>query len=528
MPRTRRSSKPRSELDENTRSLRELALFVEEPGGLRLGLATYDTPRVRQEQLDRLTEVLASRPVHLSRLDLSQTPGEKLLLQRLRDHLRDNPAPEGKSPAVMVVGLEATLDYRKLAPEASEGVAILRNANVQRDAFPKLCPVPVVIWLNPTATTKFAQEAPDFWHWRAGTFRFAGLPDERNQLAGHLSKPSTRDTDHLDRTGRLNRIVILNDLLLELEDGNGPDSPGNKARRAALYHEISSVYLSLANSDRAIEYSDCALKLFRAVGDRHGEASSIENMGAAHIQLGQLRQAISYYEQRLSIAREIGDRRGAVSSYLMLGIIYTQLGQFERAIDSGKQALSIVREIGDRQGEVHALGNLGDVFVDQGHYGQAIDYYERSLSIAREIGDRPDEGITLGRLGLVQSRLGQFEQAIGYYEEFLIIAREVGDRRLETAALTNLGVAHVEAGQLERAIDYYEQALSIDRSLGDLRAESYGLINLAIAHDRLGRTDEAFNLSEQALHIGREINDQGIIQAADQILWNCEVARARG
>src|SRR5205814_1931898 len=117
MSKAGRKGKPQGERDENARNLRLLMLFLEEAPGFRLGLATYDTPRTREEQLKRLTEAIASRPVHLTRLDFTRTPDEALLLRRLQDHLRDNPAPEGKSPAVMVTGLEATLDYRKLGPE---------------------------------------------------------------------------------------------------------------------------------------------------------------------------------------------------------------------------------------------------------------------------------------------------------------------------------------------------------------------------------------------------------------------------
>src|SRR4051812_34714828 len=105
MPKARRNTKarPDRERDENERTLRELALFLEETSGFRLGLVTVDTPETLRTQLDRLTEAVATRPVHLTRLDLAKTPDETQLLQRLQAHLRENPAPEGKTHAVMVV-----------------------------------------------------------------------------------------------------------------------------------------------------------------------------------------------------------------------------------------------------------------------------------------------------------------------------------------------------------------------------------------------------------------------------------------
>ncbi len=187
MARTRRKKTEPPPLDENTLNLRELAVFVEESPGFQLGLATYDVPETRDAYLQRLAEAVADRPVHLTRLDLTRAPGEELLLKRLREHLQANPAPEGQHPAIMVVGLEAAIDFHR-TPDGrrARGGPLLHNANFQRDSFPQLCPAAVVLWLSPFATTAFAQSAPDLWHWRSGTFTFTGEPEARTRMEREL------------------------------------------------------------------------------------------------------------------------------------------------------------------------------------------------------------------------------------------------------------------------------------------------------------------------------------------------------
>src|SRR5271156_5000528 len=115
MARKRHDRAAPGSLDENTLNLLELAVFVEESTGFRLGLATYDVPETRDTYLLRLAEAVADRPVHLTRLDLTRSSGEESLLRRLREHLQTHPAPDGKHPAVMVVGLEAAIDFRRTA-----------------------------------------------------------------------------------------------------------------------------------------------------------------------------------------------------------------------------------------------------------------------------------------------------------------------------------------------------------------------------------------------------------------------------
>ena len=92
MSKGKRKPKSAPEPDPNDHELRELVIFVQENVGFRLGVATYDNPRTRGTYLDRLAEAVADAPVHLTRLDLSATPDEKLLLTRLKEHLRDHPA----------------------------------------------------------------------------------------------------------------------------------------------------------------------------------------------------------------------------------------------------------------------------------------------------------------------------------------------------------------------------------------------------------------------------------------------------
>ena len=162
--------------DENTLNLLELAVFVEEGAGFRLGLATYDVPETRDTHLQRLAEAVADRPVHLTQLDLTRSSAEESLLKRLQEHLENHPAPDGKHPAIMVVGLEAAIDFRR-TPDGRQtrGGPLLHNANLQRDAFVRLCPAPLVLWLSPFATTALAQALPDLWHWRLRLVHLHGL-----------------------------------------------------------------------------------------------------------------------------------------------------------------------------------------------------------------------------------------------------------------------------------------------------------------------------------------------------------------
>jgi len=118
------------------------------------------------------------------------------------------------------------------------------------------------------------------------------------------------------------------------------------------------------------------------------DADDLLNQGIEQYYKSQFREAFASWEQALALYRGMGDRQGEASSLGNLGLAYDSLGQYQRAIDFHEQHLTIAREIGDRKGEASSLGNLGNAYRSLGQYQRAIDFHEQYLTIAREIGDR--------------------------------------------------------------------------------------------------------------------------------------------
>ena len=345
----RASISPCAEADRNERQLRRLAAFLEDAVGFQLALVTYDTPELRDRQLKRLADLFGGGAVFLTQLDLTETPQERQLLERLRRHLAGVKVPHGKRLAVMVVGLEATLDYRRLGPEAAEGLAVFQNANAQRDAFARECPVAVALWLNPTATSALATSAADLWHWRNGTFCFTVAPELRREIEHRLVEMPVAESFGLPKREKLERIASLRDLLAESAGSAGADTPRARQRRRALLNELGLAHLGMGDAQRAIPVFEEGREIAVEIGDRRGEGNALGNLGIAYVDLGQVEKAIGYYEQGLVIDREIGDRGGEGNDLGNLGIAYADLGQVEKAIGLLEQALGIGQEIKDPQ-----------------------------------------------------------------------------------------------------------------------------------------------------------------------------------
>ena len=61
------------------------------------------------------------------------------------------------------------------------------------------------------------------------------------------------------------------------------------------------VYDALGEKQKALDYYEQALPLYRQVGDRGGEATTLNNIGMVYSALGEKQKALDYYEQALPL-----------------------------------------------------------------------------------------------------------------------------------------------------------------------------------------------------------------------------------
>ena len=97
-------------------------------------------------------------------------------------------------------------------------------------------------------------------------------------------------------------------------------------------------------------------------------------------------------EQALRVWREIGDRHGEGSTWNNLADTYRALGQFEPACHGYRMALRVHRVTGNRGGEAWAHDGLGRALRNAGQPDAARRSWRRALAILDDTGDpRSDE-----------------------------------------------------------------------------------------------------------------------------------------
>jgi tetratricopeptide (TPR) repeat protein len=283
---------------------------------------------------------------------------------------------------------------------------------------------------------------------------------------------------------------------------------GDKKGEAVILLGIGRVYSDLGQKQKALSFYNQALLLRRVTGDKKGEATTLNNIGLVYSDLGQKQKALDYFNQSLPLRRVTGDKKGEATTLNNIGLVYSDLGQKQKALSFYNQALPLSRATGDKAQEAVTLHNIGGVYSDLGQKQKALSFYNQALPLRRVTGDKAGEATTLNNIGAVYSDLGQKQKALEFYNQSLPLSWATGDKAQEATTLNNIGRVYYALGEKQKALEFYNQSLPLKRASGDKAGEALTLNNIGSVYDNLGQKQKALEFYNQSLPLSRATGDK--------------------
>jgi len=268
---------------------------------------------------------------------------------------------------------------------------------------------------------------------------------------------------------------------------------------------IGYTYKATGDNDEAMDIYISALNQSEKLGDKSGEASSLNSIGSVHTGKGDYDKALDYYGRSLAINEDLSDKSGEARSLNNIGIVYHERGDLDKALDYYKRSLVINEELGDKSRQASSLNNIGIVHHGKGDYDKALDYIGRSLVINEELGDNYQFGNNLNNIGNVHTDKGDLDKALDYYKRSLLMREELGDKKGIGYCLFNIGLVHADKGELDKALNYYKKSLEIDKELSDKYSMGISFYNIGNVYYDKGEFDTALEYLEKCLSVRKEI-----------------------
>ena len=306
---------------------------------------------------------------------------------------------------------------------------------------------------------------------------------------------------------------------------------------------------------QAIALYEQALLIWRKIGDRIQEASTLSKIGSGYYHLSQYQKALEYYNQALVITRKLKSSLAEALILVPIANAYWSLGDNQKALQYYNQALSFFQAEKKLDFAVYALHGIAQAYFNLGETQKALEYYNQELEIYRTTNNTAAQATTLNAIASVYSSLGEFQKALPILNQALEIQRlrkdingqsqiygEIGSlysslgdnqkslnflnqalqlqqqaqvnltgnalllsRSQQALIILSIASTYKYLGDYPKAISYYNTARSLLQKAGNRINEAKVLVSVSLAYDQLGDKQKALESLNQALEIQRSI-----------------------
>jgi tetratricopeptide (TPR) repeat protein len=206
------------------------------------------------------------------------------------------------------------------------------------------------------------------------------------------------------------------------------------------------------DTGRARELCRQSRALYRALGDRHGLAESLDTLGQVEEKAGALDEAEEVYREGLALRQRLGDQKGIARSLMWLSGIALYRGGVEESVRLAQESITICRDIGDRGGVAFGITDLSGTLLSLGRFQDAHSLLDGSPAIRDNLGFFSVSARYY--LSLALAGLGRYAEANEQGRAALALAQEMG-------LWSNVGLANCLLGFVALAEEAYARATSL-------------------------------------------------------------------
>jgi tetratricopeptide (TPR) repeat protein len=167
------------------------------------------------------------------------------------------------------------------------------------------------------------------------------------------------------------------------------------------------------------------------MGNRLGEGSALNDLGAAQQETHHYAAAIETHTRALQLFRAIPSPLGEASALTDLGSAERKTKDYVSAAASLTQAVTIFRDIRNKFGEASALIEMGSLALEYKTLLSARDYFTQALKISDENGLRVQQARAHESIAACDLGDSRAEDAAGHLQRALNIYAEISSPRAQ-------------------------------------------------------------------------------------------------
>jgi predicted ATPase/serine/threonine protein kinase len=198
-------------------------------------------------------------------------------------------------------------------------------------------------------------------------------------------------------------------------------------------------------------------------------AQALFSLGTLGTPMGDPNMTRALEEEALAVYRALGDRPGQAAALNALGVSYHAIGQTGDARRAIEEAVAIWRELGQEAAAVRTLSNLASMAADTGDLDESIALYQQARAACERTGDEAGAAWALNGEAQVAAALGNRDVARRLYVEAADRFERLQDAWGAGDSLLALAELECDAGDVVNGRAHLAQAKVMFQRVGEIR-----------------------------------------------------------
>lgn len=264
----------------------------------------------------------------------------------------------------------------------------------------------------------------------------------------------------------------------------------DKTGEANAWHAIASVHSMMEHQsdDRSVpedvlQAADKALVLYRELGDKKGEATTLNTQAKALLRMEKASQGLKVATESLGVWRELGQTRGMVSALDTIVSAHSMQDNPMAGLNAANKELTLIRRSGNRRGEADLLEMISNTHIMLGEPRGALAASKQALDLYTALADDLGMGNMCYTMSEAHRSLGDMQEATRSAEKSLAHYKAAGSKWGQEQALQTLSSLLVTRGAPEKA----PKRADVAKSLKELAkaVESRSVDDVSAAENKL-------------------------------------------
>lgn len=243
--------------------------------------------------------------------------------------------------------------------------------------------------------------------------------------------------------------------------------------RAAALNVMAKVYTKKSRDveelEEALDTGMDALKLFRKLGSRKGEAVALGTISGVYSGMGKSPAAVKHAKEAVAIFAELGDVLAMAEMYVAAkdGYLSKSPPDFFRAEKQMLKAVAVYQEAKNKSKEAAANHLLAGVAIKASDFKKAAEYLSAAKTLYADASDFKGQAAVLTTLQSLYLQAGMYVEAVGLGQKQCEIFQDAADVGGQGEAMTKLAEIMLDNDDHANAYKVATEALNLLMSTGD-------------------------------------------------------------